>query len=405
MSTLVDMDSRIQRDDAAFRPSLDANIFTTTFAEDSPAFNVATKLQADLDKHIASQDGTSHGYIYHRAAQVIRVILKNWRVYPGLAKEYRPNPNEKADVVDKLDYVSTALYTIKENRQVFDSLEYKMAHCFTDEIKKYDSEQFTEDVLQSIIDGASKAYLEIMAYASAMSEDDRVRAMTPDPLPTTATYTYYPSNPEDVHTKSREEPFPLHNGSQKKVADAPNPTKRASKMESAPTEGSILRFIGQTPAMQTPMWNAINKPMQATGAGVAGTTFINQAQTTPPIPTRTAVNTNVNTNAVPGKRKGKHGQPAGIKWTTEEEDWMRQHIRASPGINWAQHTAAFNAVWANTRFDAGHRGFIDRRDRTRQAVIKRFQEFKIALKAGREPTGAEQGAEADVDSTEQDPKV
>jgi hypothetical protein len=390
------MNSSVQQDDAEFRPTLSGNLPNTTFARDSPAFNVEAQVQADLDKYLASQDGTSCCYIYYKAAQVIRVILKNWRMYPGLGKEYRPYPDDPTivDIVDKCDYVSTAMYSIKEHRQSYESLEYKIAQCFTAEIRKYGNEQFTTVMLQGIIDGASKAYLKIMRIADVMIQDDCVRGLDPDPIPSTATYVFYPAYPEDVPSKKRKKPSPAIDGDQEKVEDAPTPTKMAKKMKAAGAEVPGATFIDKSLAW-TPTWNAVNRPIRATGAEAAGTTFVDET------PTWTAVNTNVNLE----KRQGKHGHAPGLKWTNEEEIWIRQHVRANMGLCWQEHTDHFNDQFVGTRFDAGRKGWIMRRARTMQAVRKRFQGFKHAWKEGREPTGAAQGAEGDVDSEEDDMEV
>ena len=65
------------------------------------------------------------------------------------------------------------------------------------EIRKYGNEKFTTEMLQGIIDGVSKACLKIIKIADVMIQDDRVQALNPDAIPSTATYVFYPACPED----------------------------------------------------------------------------------------------------------------------------------------------------------------------------------------------------------------
>ena len=71
-----------------------------------------------------------------------------------------------------------------------------LIHVYT-EIRKYGNEQSTTEMLQGIIDGASKAYLKIIRIGDMMIQDDRVRALNPDSIPSIATYVFYPAYPED----------------------------------------------------------------------------------------------------------------------------------------------------------------------------------------------------------------
>ena len=403
------MNGSVQQDDAEFRSTLSGDLPSTTFPRDSPAFNVEAQLQADLDKYLESQDGASHCYIYYKAAQLVRVILKNWRVYPGLGKEYRPYPGDPTvvDIVDKYDYVSTVLYSIKEHRQSYESLEYKIAQCFAAEIRKYGNEEFTTEMLQGIIDGASKAYLKIMRIADVMTQDDLVRALNRDPIPSTATYVFYPSSPEDLPSKTPKKLSPANDRGQEMVENTSKLTNMATKMTATGAEVPGATFIDESLAW-TPTWNAVNKPIMATGAVATGAeatgiTFFDETPTMPPIPIWTAANTNTNVNLE--MRQGKNGQAPGIKWNAEEEDWIRQHIRANTEIKWQALTDQFNSRFVGTRFDAGHKGWIMRRPRTMQAVMKRFQSFKHALKEAKEPTGAAQSAEADIDIAEEEVEV
>ena len=89
--------------------------------------------------------------------------------------------------------------------------------------------EFTQEKLLGIINGASKAYLNIMAVAFAMAGDAGVPDIESDPMPETATYTAILFSSPDGRGKKRKELSSSSDDDQKEARSAQKPGKRSKK--------------------------------------------------------------------------------------------------------------------------------------------------------------------------------
>ena len=168
--------------DADFRPTLDAALLTTIFNNQSAAANVEQSLQATLDKQI-NQSPAFRSFFHHVAVRELRVLLRSWRLLPKAGEEIEPG-----HLVDKFEYIDTALQADTEKRHEYDSLEYQLARCLTDEMKKEDF-YLGAGVLESVIEGASKKYLAWMQVIdTAQNGVAQYEDIGPEPQPHIATY-------------------------------------------------------------------------------------------------------------------------------------------------------------------------------------------------------------------------
>lgn len=169
-------------DDALFRGTLPA-LSDADFEVGSSEARVYESIQALVDSRCAEAEQERLAFVRLTAAQVIRVVIKCWRELPGLDKPFGPD-----GVADKFEYGNTALQSIGTYRNQLGSFQYKLARCFTEEIKRQ-GDEMTPIVLQAITDGASKAYLVIMEDVDSVEGAEDVEGIEADPPATTATYT------------------------------------------------------------------------------------------------------------------------------------------------------------------------------------------------------------------------
>jgi hypothetical protein len=372
------MASGVEKDDIEFRATISTDLLNATFEEHSPAFNVEKALESVLEKHVASQDDSLQSYSHRRAAQVIRVILKDWRAFKvNLGEQFEPG-----HPLDTLDFGYTAMQAIKDDFYNHESLPYKVMHCFTAEMREYNSRgDFTQEKLQGIIDGASKAYLNIMAVAFAMAGDDGVPDLDPDPKQSTATYTAVTINSPDAQGTKRKAQSPSSDDDQKEGESARKPAKRTTKSTFKGDDDQ--KGMNGSPK---PPKKSQKLRMEAAVGEARGFEIIDETLSLDP---DGRAGRGSDGRIARGQGNFNHGHS--IKWIHEEDEWARDQLRVNPGLVFKELTTIHNEHWEGTTFDDGKNGTVERGKRTQEAIQRRFVKFRQGLREAKKDGLATQG--------------
>jgi hypothetical protein len=384
------MASGIEKDDIEFRATLPGDLLNATFEEGSPAFNVGKALERVLDEHVASQDDSLHSYSYHRAAQVIRVILKDWRAFNvNLGEQFEPG-----HPLDSFDFGYTAMQAIKDDLYNQSSLPYKLMHCFTAEMREHWSHNnFTLVTLQGIIHGASKAYLNIMAVVFAMAGDGGVPNLDPDPEPSTGIYTAVTLNSPDARSTKRKQLSSSSDDYQEEGESARKPAKRSKK---STFEGDDDQK-GMNNSTKPPKKSQKSK-LKATGGEGGSFEIIDE---TPSLDPDGKAGSGSDGRVVRGQGNFNHGHS--IKWIAEEDNWVRDQLRANPWVTFTTLAIRHNERWEGTIFDDGKNGTLERGKRTQEAIQRRFVRVRQELRGPKKDGIATQGVSVGVTSSGNSP--
>ena len=379
------MASGTEKDDIEFRATISGDLLNATFEEGSPASNVEEALERVLDQHVASQDDSQHTYSYHHAPQVIRMILKAWRKYNvKIGEEFEPGYP-----LDGFDLGYAAADVIKDNINNPASLPYKVRSCMTVEMRVHlNQHEFTQETLQGIIDGASKAYLKIMAVAFAMVGDAGVPDLEPDPKPETATFTAVTVNSPDARGTKRKELSLSSDDDQKEDESARKSGK--SRKKSTFVGGDDPEAMGDSPKPH----RKSKKPMKST-SGVGGSFEI--VDETPSLDPDGKAGRGSDGKVT--RRQGNYDHGRSIKWMADEDNWTRDQLRANPWVTFTDLTTMHNQRWEGTTFDDGKNGTVERGKRTQEAIQRRFVGIRQELRGTKKDASATQDASAIAESS------
>ena len=344
------MVSDIEQDDEAFRATIsnEYELFTTTFEDGSPASNVEKALWNVLSQHKTKLKMELSYRAHHQVAQGIRVILKDWREYRvSLGEEYL-----QGEQLDSFTLGYSTMHQIGEDMNKQDSLGYKIAHCFTAEMKVHSQRKdFTQDKLQGIINGATKAYLGIVEDAELEYGEQSATGLRRDPKPSMATYSAVLPN--------------LSGPSESESAFAS--TKRKAPLSDGGDDEQVLQEDKKR----------AKKPCKQKGTTVAddqqdSSDAINAPLSSPSKETR-------------GPGNFGHGKPS--MWSDEEDKWARGMLEKNPELTFQQLSDAHNQHWEGTVWTNAKNVAVTRGKRTKGAMQERFKTFRQDLRA-KAPTNA-----------------
>lgn len=367
------MSSGVEQDDQAFRDTIvDENtLLAKVFEAGSPAAKVEAALFSVLDEFTANQPDDAKYSIHHQVAQGIRVILNDWRMYKARLGEDYIN-KDKYMPQEPLDFFTLARSSkdkLGPDRGDPTSLRYKVAHCFIAEMKVHNQNRdFTQEKLEGIVDGATKAYLTIVCDADLEDGEKDASSLKRDPKPSQAVFSadlsvpsakrmpWLTRIPNSEEARSMRPPSPSPVDDEQDVAIAVPPLKKKSKKRAKKP---------QQPTDNDDTLPADGAPKEKKGSGNYG-----------------------------------HGKP--IHWSDEEDQWMREKIREDPQVTFTKLAQLHNARWKGTGFTDTNGKWVVREERTWGSLQNRFKDFrrdaKAQVKAARGSgegmgEGADRGAE------------